>query len=47
MRYEYLDTPYANLDNDFKNLKRQLKTYKKKDKKKFSTKCWKYDDSYF
>ncbi len=33
MRYEYLDTPYANLNNDFKNLKRQLKTYKKRIKK--------------
>ena len=48
MKYEYLDTPYANLKKDFKYLKKQLKTHKNKKKIKiFSTKRWKYDDSYF
>ena len=36
MKYEYLDTPYANLKKDFKHLKKQLKTYKNKKIQKYS-----------
>ena len=36
MKFEYLDTPYANLKKDFKYLKKQLKTHKNKKKSKYS-----------
>jgi len=36
MKYEYLDTPYANLNKDYKHLKKQLKEYKNKKIPKYS-----------
>ena len=36
MKYEYLDTPYANLKEDYKYLKKQLNMYKNKKIPKYS-----------
>ena len=36
MRYEYFETPYANISNDFINLRKQLKYFKNKKNKSIS-----------